>query len=146
MPRVVRASPGDLGVVLDLFREGCAEAGVRLSDDAPGCLAWGLSMPGMAGFLAVEEDGRVAGGCLMAVDPLFVPSFGQVVKFYVRPPWRGTAVARLLLLAGEDWCWRQGASRVLMHGHFPGEVPGYVALARAAGYKPGMSVFVKERG
>ena len=73
------------------------------------------------GWFAVAPDGRIAGGCAVAVT-LWPPHprdpqsrMAYILNLYVYPEHRRKGVARLLVQTSLDWCKAQGFRSVSLH-------------------------------
>lgn len=61
-------------------------------------------------FLAAKSSGQLVGMCSVSrcFSTFACGDVGIFEDFYVMPPFRGTGMARLLAMAAQQWCKRQG--------------------------------------
>jgi ribosomal protein S18 acetylase RimI-like enzyme len=102
--RVRDARPGDVGEILELWREAKVVPGH--TDDAPS-LTRLIDQPSRALLLA-EEDGRIVGSLIAAWDGWR----GNMYGLAVRPKLRRTGIASLLVGEGESRLLAKGARRI----------------------------------
>ena len=92
--QIRRATIADLSQVADLLEEFYADIGVQLKDSAAQLTA-NLASPDYALWLALIEG--TPAGCV-ALRPLpSISGAGEVVRVFVRPAFRGRAIANSLL-------------------------------------------------